>query len=120
MRKLVLSRFQYGIEGAFLADFNMAASKRVVRSLWHFISRIDPLRHRLLFMNRIKSTRYFNTSVNRPSKGANFPVRSDCMLPEKCFEGKIAFVTGGGTGLGKGMVKMLSERGATVIISSRC
>ncbi|KAJ7376673.1 2,4-dienoyl-CoA reductase, mitochondrial [Desmophyllum pertusum] len=30
------------------------------------------------------------------------------MLPQNCFEGKIAFVTGGGTGLGKGMVKMLS------------
>ena len=42
------------------------------------------------------------------------------MLPENCFEGKVAFVTGGGTGLGKGMVKMLSERGATVVISSRC
>lgn len=41
------------------------------------------------------------------------------MLPKDCFKDKIAFVTGGGTGLGKGMVKMLSERGATVVISSR-
>ena len=41
------------------------------------------------------------------------------MLPKDCFKGKIAFVTGGGTGLGKGMVKMLSECGATVVISSR-
>lgn len=48
-----------------------------------------------------------------------FPVKRDCMLPEGCFKGNVAFVTGGGTGLGKGMVKMLSERGATVVISSR-
>lgn len=101
-------------------DFNMAASKRVACSLWHFIPRDNPFRQRLLNMNRIKNIRRLSRSISRPSKGANFPVRSDCMLPEKCFEGKIAFVTGGGTGLGKGMVKMLSERGATVTISSRC
>ena len=41
------------------------------------------------------------------------------MLPKDCFKDKVAFVTGGGTGLGKGMAKMLSERGATVVISSR-
>ena len=41
------------------------------------------------------------------------------MLPEKSFEGKVAFVTGGGTGLGKGMVQMLSSLGAKVAISSR-
>ena len=41
------------------------------------------------------------------------------MLPEKTFEGKVAFVTGGGTGLGKGMVQMLSSLGAKVAISSR-
>jgi FlaA1/EpsC-like NDP-sugar epimerase len=48
-----------------------------------------------------------------------FPARTDCMLPKDCFKGKTAFVTGGGTGLGKGMTRMLSERGATVVISSR-
>lgn len=59
------------------------------------------------------STRHFSTD------NKYFPVKGDCMLPEGCFKGKVAFVTGGGTGLGKGMVKMLSERGATVVISSR-
>ncbi|KAL9975417.1 hypothetical protein ACROYT_G012578 [Oculina patagonica] len=67
----------------------------------------------------MKNTRVLSSRAKHLSKGNYFPVRSDCMLPENCFEGKIAFVTGGGTGLGKGMVKMLCERGATVVISSR-
>jgi len=41
------------------------------------------------------------------------------MLPENCFKGKIAFITGGGTGLGKGMTLNLSKLGATVVIASR-
>ncbi|DAZ96402.1 TPA: hypothetical protein N0F65_012483 [Lagenidium giganteum] len=41
------------------------------------------------------------------------------MLPAGCFEGKVAFVTGGGTGLGKGIATKLSELGATVAIMSR-
>ena len=41
------------------------------------------------------------------------------MLPPGTFEGKVAFVTGGGTGLGKGIVEYLSVLGARVVISSR-
>jgi len=41
------------------------------------------------------------------------------MLPEKAFDGKVAFITGGGTGLGKGMATMLSQLGARVAIVSR-
>jgi 2,4-dienoyl-CoA reductase len=41
------------------------------------------------------------------------------MLPPKTFEGKIAFVTGGGTGLGKAISTKLSELGALVVIGSR-
>ena len=41
------------------------------------------------------------------------------MLPEGTFAGKVAFVTGGGTGLGRAMATMLSSLGATVVISSR-
>ncbi|XP_048576396.1 2,4-dienoyl-CoA reductase [(3E)-enoyl-CoA-producing], mitochondrial [Nematostella vectensis] len=48
-----------------------------------------------------------------------FPARNDCMLPKDCFQGKTAFITGGGTGLGKGMTQMLSKLGATVVITSR-
>lgn len=41
------------------------------------------------------------------------------MLPEGTFKGKTAFITGGGTGLGKGMSAMLSRLGAQVVITSR-
>uniref|UniRef100_M4C5Q9 Uncharacterized protein n=1 Tax=Hyaloperonospora arabidopsidis (strain Emoy2) TaxID=559515 RepID=M4C5Q9_HYAAE len=41
------------------------------------------------------------------------------MLPPGTFKGKIALVTGGGTGLGKGIATKLSDLGATVAILSR-
>lgn len=41
------------------------------------------------------------------------------MMPPGSFDGKIALITGGGTGLGRGMATMLSSLGATVAISSR-
>ena len=75
--------------------------------------------HQGSLLRKLKSTRNFSLNTNYLSNGSSFPVRSDCMLPKDCFKRKTAFITGGGTGLGKGMVKMLSERGATVVISSR-
>ncbi|XP_044524311.1 2,4-dienoyl-CoA reductase [(3E)-enoyl-CoA-producing], mitochondrial [Gracilinanus agilis] len=41
------------------------------------------------------------------------------MLPPNSFKGKVAFITGGGTGLGKGMTTALSSLGATCVIASR-
>lgn len=41
------------------------------------------------------------------------------MMPPDSFKGKVALITGGGTGLGRGMATMLSSLGATVAISSR-
>ncbi|GFS04212.1 2,4-dienoyl-CoA reductase, mitochondrial [Elysia marginata] len=41
------------------------------------------------------------------------------MLPPGTFEGKLAFITGGATGLGKGLALNLSQLGATVVIASR-
>jgi NAD(P)-dependent dehydrogenase (short-subunit alcohol dehydrogenase family) len=41
------------------------------------------------------------------------------MLPKDAFKGKVAFVTGGATGLGYGMAAALSQLGANVAIASR-
>ncbi|XP_064640778.1 2,4-dienoyl-CoA reductase [(3E)-enoyl-CoA-producing], mitochondrial-like [Lineus longissimus] len=48
-----------------------------------------------------------------------FPVVKTPMLPPDTFKNKVAFITGGGTGLGKSMTKMFSKLGAQVVISSR-
>ncbi len=52
-------------------------------------------------------------------KGAFATVKKTPMLPPGTFTGKIALVTGGGTGLGKAMATTLSKLGAVVAISSR-
>lgn len=52
-------------------------------------------------------------------KGAFLPVMSTPMLPPGTFEGKVALVTGGGTGLGFATARQLSRLGATVAIMSR-
>ncbi len=43
----------------------------------------------------------------------------ECMLPPGTFNGKVAFITGGGTGLGKDLALNLSSLGAKVVITSR-
>ena len=61
-----------------------------------------------------------STTCQTPAKHAQFfPAVQTPMLPKGCFDGKVAFITGGGTGLGKGMATMLSELGAEVAIVSR-
>ena len=50
---------------------------------------------------------------------SKFPAVLAPMLPAGTFTGKVALVTGGGTGLGKGMAKTLSALGASVVIASR-
>ena len=49
----------------------------------------------------------------------HFPAIKTPMLPADTFKGRVAFITGGGTGLGKNMSKMLSSLGAKVFITSR-
>ncbi|KAK4316050.1 hypothetical protein Pmani_012755 [Petrolisthes manimaculis] len=49
----------------------------------------------------------------------HFPAMKTPMLPKDTFKGKTAFITGGGTGLGKGMATMLSSLGANVVIAAR-
>lgn len=48
-----------------------------------------------------------------------FPAIKTPMLPPDTFKNKVAFVTGGGTGLGRAMSEMLSKLGAQVFITSR-
>ncbi|XP_035886999.1 2,4-dienoyl-CoA reductase, mitochondrial isoform X2 [Phyllostomus discolor] len=48
-----------------------------------------------------------------------FPSVQKVMLPPNSFQGKVAFITGGGTGLGRGMTSLLSSLGAHCVIASR-
>ncbi|KAM9101703.1 2,4-dienoyl-CoA reductase, mitochondrial isoform X2 [Sarcophilus harrisii] len=41
------------------------------------------------------------------------------MLPPNSFKGKVVFITGGGTGIGKGLTTVFSSLGATCVIASR-
>ena len=41
------------------------------------------------------------------------------MLAEKCLEGKVAIITGGGTGIGLAIAKRFGALGATLVIGSR-
>ncbi|XP_061649949.1 2,4-dienoyl-CoA reductase, mitochondrial isoform X1 [Phyllopteryx taeniolatus] len=48
-----------------------------------------------------------------------FPPLEAAMLPPGTFLGRVAFVTGGGTGLGRAMTATLSHLGAECVIASR-
>jgi len=63
------------------------------------------------------SVQTFGVRMNHTSK--HFTAQKKTMLEPGSFNGKVAFITGGGTGLGKGMVMKLSELGASVVICSR-
>jgi len=48
-----------------------------------------------------------------------FPPKTDTMLPKGTYKDRVVFITGGGTGLGKGMATKFSELGANVVIAAR-
>ncbi len=50
----------------------------------------------------------------------HFPAKRSPALPPGTFDGRVVFISGGGTGLGKGMATRFSELGAKVAIASRC
>jgi len=56
---------------------------------------------------------------NRLPQASKFPANKATMLPNGSFDGKVVFVSGGGTGLGKGMATKFSQLGAKVVIASR-
>nr|KAI8763306.1 2-4-dienoyl-CoA reductase; mitochondrial [Biomphalaria glabrata] len=63
---------------------------------------------------------HFSTSVSCLVEHSKyFPAKTSLMLPPGTFKDKLAFITGGATGLGKGLALNLSQLGAKVIIASR-
>nr|XP_057908913.1 2,4-dienoyl-CoA reductase, mitochondrial isoform X2 [Doryrhamphus excisus] len=53
------------------------------------------------------------------SQSRFFPPQETPMLPPGSFNGRVAFITGGGTGLGRAMTTTLSHLGAECVIASR-
>ncbi|XP_055968563.1 2,4-dienoyl-CoA reductase [(3E)-enoyl-CoA-producing], mitochondrial [Sorex fumeus] len=70
-------------------------------------------------------TRFFSNGTpilyqsTEASQSKFFPPLQKAMLPPNSFQGKVAFITGGGTGLGRGMTTVLSSLGAQCVIASR-
>lgn len=102
----------------------MIQKNKTAKMLLNRVVRIGCDKTRLLNNNNhLLSKRPLHTSSNHLSddqpQARFFPILTTPMLPENSFKGKTAFVTGGGTGLGKAMATMLSRLGAQVVISSR-
>lgn len=62
---------------------------------------------------------WIHISAVRPQKPDLFPPTEDAMLPAGSFSRRVAFITGGGTGLGRAMTTTLSQLGAQCVIASR-
>ncbi|KAL7393620.1 hypothetical protein ABVT39_013725 [Epinephelus coioides] len=58
-------------------------------------------------------------SGSAPPQSSFFPPVEGAMLPAGSFKNKVAFITGGGTGLGRAMTTTLSQLGAQCVIASR-
>ncbi|XP_045902056.1 2,4-dienoyl-CoA reductase [(3E)-enoyl-CoA-producing], mitochondrial-like [Micropterus dolomieu] len=58
-------------------------------------------------------------SDSPPPQSEFFPPAEGAMLPPGSFTNRVAFITGGGTGLGRAMTTTLSQLGAQCVIASR-
>ena len=77
--------------------------------------RLQPLVSGMM-SRQISSSRFYCASESYPPgpQARHFPIKTDTMLPPGSFKDKVVLVTGGGTGLGKGMSTKFSELGAKV------
>ena len=93
---------------ASLASSISAVSRPISSTTVHAASSSDDAKAQASFGKGV-------TDVQRKQ----FQAKTNTMLPPKSFEGKSVFITGGGTGLGKGMATTLATLGANVAIASR-
>ncbi|XP_042217669.1 2,4-dienoyl-CoA reductase [(3E)-enoyl-CoA-producing], mitochondrial-like isoform X2 [Homarus americanus] len=92
------------------------------------VSKVPGVLHWLLRNTRPQISRHLqavHTSAgvqvqeNEGPQAKFFPAMKTPMLPKDAFKDKTVIITGGGTGLGKGMATMLSALGANVVIAAR-
>merc|ERR1712080_293800 len=80
----------------------------------------------LVKTSRLSGRRSFSSSpislsqtYNPRPHSKHFPIRRETFLPAGTYKDRVVLVTGGGTGLGKGMTRKFAELGAKVAIASR-
>ena len=67
----------------------------------------------------VSSSKLASSNYPPGPQARHFPIRTETMLPPGTYKDKVVLVTGGGTGLGKGMSLKFSQLGAKVAICSR-
>uniref|UniRef100_A0A673LEI2 2,4-dienoyl-CoA reductase [(3E)-enoyl-CoA-producing], mitochondrial n=1 Tax=Sinocyclocheilus rhinocerous TaxID=307959 RepID=A0A673LEI2_9TELE len=73
----------------------------------------------LLTPNKFNCIKLYKYILNNPPQARFFPPSEGVMLLPGTYKHKVAFITGGGTGLGKAMTTTLSSLGAECVIASR-